>query len=398
MKVIFDRDILLSALTPAASIAPGKNTIASIEGILFECPGSEPGTCRITSYDMEKGLRTSIEADILSEGSYIINSQNILQIVRSMPSGEIVLEVDDKNRVRITGGASCFEISAIPGENFPTLPLLSGDRNYTLPQYVFRSLVSKTSFAIAQNAQKQIFNGVYFCVEGGRIRCVGCDGNRLGLAECALEDPEAPEAAFIVPGKILLEIMRMIHDTEDDITLSLARKHVIFRVGAYTYFSRLIDGEYLNYKRIMPEEFERVAYINTAAITGAAERASIVTEDKLGGSTSKTYIKLEFEEGLLKISSASAGGSVYEEIPVKMDGEPLVIAFNCRFLLDALKAAGEAETVCFRMNGPLMGICVEPADEKSGGDDAGDGEKVKKEKCPVDYTLFIMPLRMNGGR
>ncbi len=384
MKAIFDRDELLTALIPAASIAPGKNTIASIEGILFECPGDEQGECRITAYDMEKGLRTSVSARIMNSGSFIINSQNILQIVRSMPSGDITIDIDETNRVKITGGASFFEISSIPGENFPALPLLSGDKNYTMPQYVFRSLVLKTSFAIAQNSTKPIFNGVYFSIEGGNVKCVGCDGSRLGYAEYTLGD-NAPDASFIVPGRILLETMKNIKDTEDDIVISLARKHVIFKVGEYTYFSRLIDGEYMNYKRIIPETFERIAYINTETFLQAAERALIVTEDKLGGSSSKTFIKLEFEDNLLKVSSASTGGSVYEELPVSMTGGDLVIGFNCRFLVDALKVAEGNETVCFKMNGPLMGICIEAAE---------GGEEEKKD--PVKFTLFVMPLRMNG--
>ncbi len=384
MKAIFDRDELLTALIPAASIAPGKNTIASIEGILFECPGDTGGECRITSYDMEKGLRTSVSARIMNGGSFIINSQNILQIVRSMPAGDITIDIDETNRAKITGGASFFEISSIPGDSFPSLPLLAGDKNYKMPQFIFRSLVLKTSFAIAQNSAKPIFNGVYFSVENGKIKCVGCDGSRLGYAEYEL-GAGAEEASFIVPGKILLETLKNIKDTEDDIEICLARKHVVFKVGEYTYFSRLIDGEYMNYKRIIPETFERSAYINTETFLRAAERALIVTEDKLGGSSSKTFIKLEFEGSLLKISSASTGGSVYEELPVSMNGDDLVIGFNCRFLVDALKVAENAETVCIKMNGPLMGICIEAAE---------GGEEEKKD--PVKYTLFVMPLRMNG--
>ncbi|MBQ3527768.1 MAG: DNA polymerase III subunit beta [Clostridia bacterium] len=384
MKVVFDRDKLLTALGPAAAIAPGKKTIASVEGILFECPGDEPGTCRLTAYDMEKGLRTFVEAKSMTEGTFIINSQNILQIVRSMPSGDITIDIDDKNRAKITGGASFFEIGSIPGENYPSLPLLSGDRNYTIPQYIFRSLISKTAFAIDQNAQKPIFNGVYFCVEAGMLKCVGCDGNRLGFAEYEIGEDSA-ETSFIVPGKILFELMKMIHDTEDDITISVARKHCIFKIGDYTYFSRLIDGEYLNYKRIIPEAFEKTAYINTDMMMGAVERASLVTEDKLGGSSSKTYIKLDFEDNVLKISSASTGGSVYEELPIAMTGEALVIGFKCKYLLDALKASDECETVKFNMNGSLMGICIE----------SGDSEETE-EKKPVKYKLFVMPIRMNG--
>lgn len=384
MKVIFDRDKLLASLGPAAAIAPGKKTIASVEGILFECPGDMEGTCRLTAYDMEKGMRTNVETVFMTEGSFIINSQNILQIVRSMPSGDITIDIDDKNRAKITGGGGFFEIGSLPGESYPSLPLLSGDKNYTVPQYIFRSLVSKTAFAIDQNSQKPIFNGVYFSIEDGKLKCVGCDGNRLGYAEYEIGE-DCPEASFIVPGKILFEIMKMIHDTEDDITISLARKHCIFKIGEYTYFSRLIDGEYLNYKRIIPDEFEKTAYINTDMMLAAVERASIVTEDKLGGSSAKTYIKLEFDEKMLKISSASTGGSVYEELPIAMTGENLIIAFKCRFLLDALKASENAETVKFNMNGPLMGICIEN----------GESEEAA-EKNPVKYKLFVMPLRMNG--
>lgn len=384
MKVIFDRDKLLASLGPAAAIAPGRKTIASVEGILFECPGDEPGTCRLTAYDMEKGMRTCVETKSMTDGSFIINSQNILQIVRSMPSGDITIDIDDKNRAKITGGGGFFEIGSIPGESYPSLPLLSGDKNYTIPQHVFKNIVSKTAFAIDQNSQKAIFTGVYFSIDKGVLRCVGCDGNRLGYAEYEIGE-DVPDASFIVPAKILFELMKTVRDSEDLITISLARKHCIFNIDGYTYFSRLIDGEYLNYKRIIPEEFERVAYINREMMLGAVERASIVTEDKLGGSTSKTYIKLDFDENVLKISSASTGGSVYEELPIAMTGDGLIIGFKCRYLLDALKASEGSVTVKLNMNGPLMGICIE----------SGDSEETEA-KTPVKHKLFVMPIRMNA--
>ena len=383
MKVQFDRDALLAALIPAAAVAPARNTMASIEGILFECPGPTAGTCQLTAYDKEKGLRTTVEATVLQEGRFILGGQSILQIVRSLPAGMLQIEIDERNRARITSGKSVFENNALPGDDFPALPLLTGERNYTMPQHVLRSLVTKTIFATAPNAQKPIFTGVYFSVQNGKMRCVGCDGNRLGLAETVLENA-GEDASFIVPGRILQEILRMVKDSEDEITVSLARKHVIFQIDAFTYFSRLIDGEYLNYERILPESYEKTAVIDTASITHAIERASIVAEDKLGGSNSKTFVKLEFVEGFLRISSTTAGNRVNEELSVQMEGEDLVIGFNCRYLMDALKVAADSAAVCFRMNGPLMGISIEAAQTE------------KEEKDPVSYMLFIMPLRMNG--
>ena len=129
MKVQFDRDTLLSALTPAAAVVPARNTFAALEGILFECPGTENGTCRLTAYDKEKGLRTSVKATVLQEGRYILGGQNILQIIRSLPSGTLQIEVEAHNRARITSGKSAFEINVLPGEDFPALPLLTGERN-----------------------------------------------------------------------------------------------------------------------------------------------------------------------------------------------------------------------------------------------------------------------------
>ena len=382
MKVTFNRETLLQAIIPAAAIAPGRNTLPAIEGIFFECPGEEDGTCQITAYDMEKGMRTSIPCKISEKGKFVINSQNILQIVKALPDGDIDIVIDDKNRATISGGNSSFkDISSTPGDNFPALPLLSGDRNYTIPQHMLRYLVNKTIFAVSTADQRAVFSGLYFEIKDGRINVVGCDGSRL--ATTYIEAPDgAPDAAFIVPGRVLMEIMRMVKDTEDELTMSLARRHVIFRIGDYTYFSHLIDGEYMNYKRIIPEESEINVYISAAEFRGAIERASLITEDKLGGN-SRTYVKLTFEGDMLKISSASAGGSIYEEVPVSIEGENLTIGFNCRYIFDALKAIDGDVTLKLGLSNPLAGMVIEVA---RGGEERGDED---------NYLFLIMPVNMH---
>lgn len=382
MKVTFNRETLLQAIIPAAAIAPGRNTLPAIEGILFECPGDEDGTCRITAYDMEKGMRTAIPCKISEKGKFVINSQNILQIVRALPEGDIDIVIDEKNRATISGGNSSFkDISSTPGDNFPGLPLLSGDRNYTIPQHVLKYLVNKTIFSVSTADQRAVFSGLYFEIKDGRINVVGCDGSRLATAYTDAPE-DAPDASFIVPGRVLMELMRMVKDTEDEMTVSLARRHVIFRIGEYTYFSHIIDGEYPNYLRIIPEKSDINVYISAAEFRGAIERASLITEDKLGGN-SRTFVKLVFEGDMLKISSASAGGSIYEEVPVSIEGGEITIGFNCRYLNDALKAIDGDVTLKLGLNTPLVGMTVSTA---RGGEDA---------KPEDNYLYLIMPIQMH---
>ncbi len=130
MKAVFDRDTLIAALIPASAIAPTRNTVSSVEGLLFECPGETGDSCRLSAYDMEKGMRTSVPARIVEEGKYVLNAQNILQIVRSLPAGDVTITVDERDRAIIEGGFSSFEINAAKGEDFPMLPLLTGDKKY----------------------------------------------------------------------------------------------------------------------------------------------------------------------------------------------------------------------------------------------------------------------------
>lgn len=402
MKVIFDRDELLSALIPASGVVPGRNTSANVDGILFECPGEENGTCSLSAYDLEKGMRTTIDAKILSEGKFILNTQKILQIVRSFPAGELMISVGENLKATISSGSGSFEISALPGEEFPYLPNLNGDRNYIMPQYELRAIITRTVFAATQNDPRPACNGVYFNISEGKMTVVACDGSRMALCESDAPD-DYPEASFIVPSKILIEFSKIVKDSEDEVRISLATKHVIFKLGSFNYFARLIDTDYINYKRIIPTEHTTEVFVNKEAFKAALERAMLITEDKLGGNY-RTFVRMDFEGDLLKISSVSTSGSVYEEIPIAKNGADLAIAFNCRNMLDAFRALPEdVYTVRIRMNSPVVGARIE--DARGSGfvtedpdspipegvelpEENGDGDRKK-------FIFFIMPVKMN---
>ena len=413
MKVTFDKAKLLAALLPASGISQVKNTLTTTDGLLFECPPQEKygkfegdlrSTCRISAFDLEKGLQTTVECSIEEEGIYCITTSKILQIVRVMPEGDVTIEIDDRNRVKVTGGQSSFEITAQNGMDFPTMPMFIGDRVYRIPQHIIRDIIGETAFAVGQNDPRPAFNGALFRIREGWLTVVGCDGNRLAAAKTELP-AGSPDAEMIIPGKFLGELYKMLRDTEDELTMIIGRKHIIFHIDGIWFFTRMIDAEFMKYEKFLPSTYRLQCYVSPAELAGAIERASLITEDKLGGN-SKPYVKLSFESSSrsIAISSVSAGGSVFERVPCSMEGEDMAIGFNCRLLVDAIRAIPEdTEMLRIRLNSPLMGIVIEPAGGTSFVDASPEPEVFGERALDVkgakenaqEYMYFVMPLRMN---
>lgn len=424
MKVTFDKQKLLAAIIPPAGISQTKNTLTSVDGLLFECPPNpkygdydtdKPNLCRISAFDLEKGLRTTVECNIYEQGMFVINTVKILQIIRSLPDGEVTLEIDERGHTKISCGFSNFEISATPGEEFPSMPMFIGERVYSIPQHRIKRIIDETVFAVAQNDARAAFNGAYFKIEDGFMTVVGCDGNKLASSKCKLEPNEKgeiPDAEMIIPGKFLTELTKLLRDTEDEITLIIGRRHVFFKIGEIYFFTRVIETEYINYEKILQSQAQTYTtqlYVSRSEFLGACERASIVTEDKLGGS-GRSHVKLEVANGAITMSSVSSGGSVFEKIPCAIEGADITIGFNCRFLLDSLRASpSDCERFRIRLHSPLMGIIIEPAegtdfissrpDEQVFGERSLDAAAPEKEKDGEDsdtFMYFVMPVRLNN--
>lgn len=403
----------MAALTSAAGISQVKNTITTIEGLLFECPpnekfgqydGEDKNVCRISAFDLEKGLRMTVECSIFEEGTYIINTGKILQIVRALPDGKITIDIDERNKVTVTGGQSSFEITAANGVDFPAMPMLSGDRVFTLPQHLIRSKIDETVFAVAQNDQRPAFNGALFKIRNGELTIVGCDTNRLAVSRCAIEDSSVPDAEMIIPGKFLMELSKMLKDSEDEVTIIIGRKHIIFKMDSVWFFTRMIEAEYMDYEKVLPKTYMTQVYVNRRDLISAIDRASIITEDKLGGNA-KPPVKIDFKDNAIELSSISQGGSVYEKVPCAMDGADLTIGFTCRLLLESLKSCPEScDTLRIRLNKATMGIVIEPS-EGSGfvnatpdpdvfGDRALDTNTDSPDPDNPRFLYFVMPRRL----
>lgn len=374
MKIRFDKGLLVSAVIPAMGSVSSKNALSAVEGILFESDGD--GECVLSAYDLEKGMRRRIEARVEEGGSYIIKADKLSSIIRAMPESEILIEVDKRNITHISSGRSMYELHAIRGEDFPNLPELSVEGGISVKQNELRSMLVNTMFAIAVNDKRPELNGEYFVISGGKITLVSCDSNRLAVMEKQCEITGDAEYSFILPGKSVNDLVKLLGDNEEPVFIRAMRKHVVFKIGETYFFSRLIDEKYIDYMRFIPKNSKTFVTIDRAELESSLSRALLVAEDTNMGQ-SKSPLRCSFNDDHVKLSSVSNNGGFNDEILIKKEGDDITIGFNCRYLYDAIKAASDCDTVRLSLSTPLMSMLIEP-----------EGE------CESKFTFLALPVKI----
>lgn len=378
MRITFQKNILIEAVSYALCAVSSKNTLTSIQGILIETMGD--AACRLSSFDLEKGIKQQIEARVEEEGSCILNAQRLSQIIRTMPESDITIYLKG-DIAYVESGKSLFELAAQRADEFPSTPELDDLAGFTIKQKELYAMISQTLFAVSANNQRPIFTGAYFNIEGRRITVVGCDGYRLAVKEITCEANDNSDdinEKIIIPGKTLAEIMKIIGDNDDDVKIKISRKHVVFELQkkSLVLFSRILEGEYIDYERLIPRQFNTFVYADTDILLSALERASLVSEENTS-SGSKSYVRLKVTDGILDISSVSAKGKVKDEVFIEKEGSDIEIGFSCRYLIDALKAV-RSERVKLSLASPLISMLVVPCDES-------ENEKL---------TLLVLPIKL----
>ncbi|MBO5939514.1 MAG: DNA polymerase III subunit beta [Clostridia bacterium] len=370
MKIIFNRSAISAAVAPLMCAVSGKSTLSTIEGILIEAKA--PDTCVMTTFDLDKGVRITVEAKVIEEGSYIINAQKFNQTLRVMEGEEITLTVDEKLVACIFSGRSSHKMSALAGSDFPNIPDLVSDRSFIIGQSVVKKMMNQVSFAMGVNDQRTVLNGTFFKITDDSIMMVACDSFKL--AKCAkttelvnknTNGNEHLEYKFIVPVKTMNELSRLLSDDEDAVMqIYVTRKHIVFLIGELIFFSRLVDGEYIDYDRIIMSSHKISVTLDRRELISALERAALVTEEKIAGSV-RSHVKLDVVGDVLKISAVSSAGSTYDELFIEHTGDDLLIAFNNRFLIDSVKACSD-EKIILSMSSPLTSMNIQPAVEEEG--------------------------------
>ena len=381
MKFTINKSNLMRVLVPAMGTVSNKNTITAIEGVLIET--LDNGKIQISTYDMNKGFRASVEpVEIERTGRFIINAQRLYQTVRVLPDDDITFDINDKLNCEISCGKASFSMFALKGEDFPNLPDLVTDNGFTVSAEVLRKMISKVVHSIADQDKRPMLCGAFFKISETGMEVVSCDSYRLSKCniKCDISalTSGSVDYSFIIPGHALGELSKVLADGDDEnVKFYLSRKHAIVNKGDVIFFTRTIDSEYIDYNRMIPRDNGIVVTIDKERLLSGLERANIIAEEKIQGS-GKSYVKLSVKEQQLSLTSASVYGCVNDEMDCVHEGEDIEIGFNCRFLIDAVKVA-EGENLYIKLKNPNQAIMIEAVEEND----------------EFNYAYIIVPVRMD---
>lgn len=381
MKFTINKSNLMRVLVPAMGTVSNKNTITAIEGVLIET--LDNGKIQISTYDMNKGFRASVEpVEIERTGRFIINAQRLYQTIRVLPDDDITFDINDKLNCEISCGKASFSMFALKGEDFPNLPDLVTDNGFTVSAEVLRKMISKVVHSIADQDKRPMLCGAFFKISDSGMEVVSCDSYRLSKCniKCDISalSTNGVNYSFIIPGHALGELSKILADGDDEnVKFYLSRKHAIVNKGDIIFFTRTIDSEYIDYNRMIPRDNGIIVTIDRERLLSGLERANIIAEEKIQGS-GKSYVKLSVTEQQLSLTSTSVYGCVNDEMDCVHEGEDIEIGFNCRFLIDAVKVA-EGESLYIKLKNPNQAIMIESATEND----------------EFSYAYIIVPVRMD---
>ncbi len=378
MKVTFKKDELLLAITKSLGCVSSEKTISAIEGVLLTTMGEDK--CQICAYDLEKGIKIMIDAVVEKGGSAVIGGNKLSGIVKYMP-GDVTIETapgEESGMATVSSGRSKFQIHYISGDSFPQMPELNPDRRFELPQRVLKKVIAQTMFAVSQDEARPALMGLFFEVSENGVVVVGCDSYRLAIRDLRLATAITTkggetEISFIIPGKTVAELQRLLEDKDDPIRFSLTRKHALFYFGLKcggaekeaVLFSRLIDVPYIEYKRFVPKESRTFVELSRASLENSLERASIVTEERVVGQA-KSMVRFHFEDQTLGVSALSVAGNFFDELPIEKKGEDIDIYFPCKYLIEILRAADD-DVLKFSLTSSYMSMIIEGATQQEDG-------------------------------
>ena len=367
MKFTCNTSVLADACNIIQRGVPQKSTIPATEGLYMQAKSSR---LTLTGYDLEVGITTAIDCSIESEGSVVINARLLCDILRRLPSAAVTINVDSHNLCKITSGESEFSLVGIPANDYPELPTVSGGIPFSIKQGVLRDMVKQTIFAVAVQDIKPVHKGIKFEVENNNLRLISCDGFRLAIRNEAIEYA-GEDMTFVIPAKTLSEVVKLADDDESDISLSIGKKFVLFEIGSFRIISRLLEGEFFNYKNAIPAESSTKARVNLKLILDSVERTSLLITSKI-----KSPVRCVFDENSIKISSATALGAANDKIPASIEGKRVEIGFNNTYLTDCLKTV-DVDEVLIELSSPVSPIIVKPIE--------GD-----------NFIFLIIPMRLKN--
>ena len=355
MKFSCEKNKLVEALSNVQKAVAQKSTIPALEGILLK---TEDMSISLCGYNTELGITTTIPAQISGEGAIVLNAHLFTEIVRKLPHDLVELDLDDKFVVRITSGKSSFELLGIDAKEFPELPSVDAASSFEISSDILKSMIRQTIFSVAESDAKPVHTGTLFEIKDKAITLVSVDGYRMALRNEPIK--EDIDLKFVVPGKTLREVLRLLPMEDEQIKLSAGMRHIIFEVGDYIIISRLLDGEFLDYKSTVPQTVQNKVTIKTQDFIDSIERVSLLITDRL-----KSPVRCVFSKDRINISCVTVMGKADDEVEAKSDiKNDFEIAFNNKYMIDALRNT-DCDEIEIQLSGALSPIKIIPKDGDS---------------------------------
>jgi DNA polymerase-3 subunit beta len=372
MKVVLTRSDLAKGILTVQSAVASKNTMPILANVLLEAKDKR---LEFVATDLDMGIRCSVPAEVVEKGSITINAKKLSDIVRELPDASVDLEIDDSHKMILVCQKSNFKVHGLPKDDFPILPEVKKDKVFKVNGSLLQEMIRKTLFAVSTDETRYVLNGVYFHVEGGKLRMVSTDGHRLAFIQKKLEGKNDDKCSVIIPTKALNELSKVISDVgkgkEDEVVVEVVAtdNQIKFIVGGVEIISRLIEGQFPNYDQVIPKDSDKKVEASVSELAAATRRVAILTSEK------SNSIRYQVKGSKLTISSKTPDmGEAKEEMDVTYKGEEISIAYNAKYVLDVLKNIG-TDAVSLELTQPLSPGILRP-------------------KGDADYLCVIMPMRV----
>ena len=342
MKIVCKKSNLLSGVQIVSKAVPSKTTMSILECILID---TRSGEIKLTANDMEMGIETIIDGEIVEKGMIALDAKIFLEIVRKLPDNEITIETNDSYKTIITCEKSKFNIIGKSGEDFSFLPEIEKNDSVVVSQFTLKEIIRQTIFSIADNENNKLMSGELFEINNDTLKVVSLDGHRISIRRIVLKNTYN-DKKVVVPGKTLNEISKILSgDMDKDVSIYFTDRHVLFEFDRTIVVSRLIEGEYFNINQMLSSDYETKVKINKKELLDCIDRATLLVKEG-----DKKPVIINISDSAMELKMNSTVGSMDEEIDITKEGKDLMIGFNPKFLIDSLRVIDDEEVDLYMVN------------------------------------------------
>ena len=342
MHIICDKSKLIEGMNIVMKAIPGKTTMMILECVVIEVKDNQ---IKLIANDLQLGIETLIDGEIKQEGSVAVGAKVFFEIIRKLPSDNVSITVDEEYHMNISCGKAKFNIMAKATDEFPYLPNIVKDKNVNISQFTLKDIISQTVFSISDNENAKVMTGELFEIHDSELKVVSLDGHRISIRKVKLNQ-SYDDVSVIIPGKTLIEISKIINGgMDDEVSIFFTDKHVLFEFEDTIVLSRLIEGEYYKIDKMLSTDYETKVTVNKREMLECIDRSTLLLKE-----SDKKPVIIDVQDDYMKFAMNSAIGSMDEDIDASKEGKDILIGFNPRFLMDALRVIDEDEITMYMIN------------------------------------------------